>query len=154
MLPGFKYIQRGEGLTWVVCNAIYVYSPNFVFHFFLPFNFGQFRDYRDSKYYTMDDPKSEATQIELSGPAEALPFENMTDSERSLMERKMIRKVDFRLLTMTILMYILNYLDRNNIASAKLAGMQTDLRLHGNQYEVIPPKYAHMCQHYYNHLLC
>ncbi|EHK48771.1 hypothetical protein TRIATDRAFT_83645 [Trichoderma atroviride IMI 206040] len=59
----------------------------------------------------------------------------MSDSERSLMERKMIRKVDFRLLTMTILMYILNYLDRNNIASAKLAGMQTDLRLHGNQYE-------------------
>jgi hypothetical protein len=61
------------------------------------------------------------------------------------MERKMIRKVDFRLLTMTILMYILNYLDRNNIASAKLAGMQTDLKLHGNQYEVIPPKHARMC---------
>lgn len=66
------------------------------------------------------------------------------------MERKMIRKVDVRLLTMTILMYILNYLDRNNIASAKLAGMQTDLRLHGNQYEVIPPKHARMCQHHSN----
>lgn len=96
----------------------------------------------------MEEPKSETTQIELSGPSESLPFENMTDDERNLMERKMIRKVDFRLLTMTILMYILNYLDRNNIASAKLAGMQTDLRLHGNQYEVIPPKHARMCQHH------
>ncbi|KAM0480340.1 hypothetical protein ACHAPX_004171 [Trichoderma viride] len=83
----------------------------------------------------MEDPKSEATQIEASGPAESSPFDNMTEDERNRMERKMIRKVDFRLLTMTILMYILNYLDRNNIASAKLAGMQTDLKLHGNQYE-------------------
>lgn len=96
----------------------------------------------------MEDPKSEATQIELSGPAESVPFENMTDDERNRVERKMIRKVDFRLLTMTILMYILNYLDRNNIASAKLAGMQTDLNLHGNQYEVTPSKHAHMCHHY------
>jgi hypothetical protein len=86
----------------------------------------------------MEDPKSEATQIEFSGPSESLSFQQMTDDERKLMERRMIRKVDFRLLTMTILMYILNYLDRNNIASAKLAGMQTDLRLHGNQYEVMP----------------
>jgi sugar phosphate permease len=90
----------------------------------------------------MEDPKSEATQIELSGPAESSPFDNMTEDERNRMERKMIRKVDFRLLTMTILMYILNYLDRNNIASAKLAGMQTDLKLHGNQYEVIHPKHT------------
>ncbi|PTB42494.1 uncharacterized protein TrAFT101_008416 [Trichoderma asperellum] len=83
----------------------------------------------------MENLKSETTQLELSGFSESLSFQDMTDSERNLMERKMIRKVDVRLLTMTILMYILNYLDRNNIASAKLAGMQTDLRLHGNQYE-------------------
>lgn len=102
----------------------------------------------------MENLKSETTQLELSGFSESLSFQDMTDSERNLMERKMIRKVDVRLLTMTILMYILNYLDRNNIASAKLAGMQTDLRLHGNQYEVIPPKHAHMCQHSFKCSLC
>jgi MFS family permease len=31
--------------------------------------------------------------------------------------------------------YILNYLDRNNIASARLAGLETDLKLTSSQYE-------------------
>ncbi|KAG9705521.1 hypothetical protein KCU73_g17890, partial [Aureobasidium melanogenum] len=34
-----------------------------------------------------------------------------------------------------VLMYILNYLDRNNIASARLAGLETDLALTSSQYE-------------------
>lgn len=33
-------------------------------------------------------------------------------------------------------MYILNYLDRNNISTAKLAGLQTDLHLVGDQYQI------------------
>lgn len=33
-------------------------------------------------------------------------------------------------------MYILNYLDRNNISTAKLAGLQTDLLLVGDQYQL------------------
>lgn len=33
-------------------------------------------------------------------------------------------------------MYILNYLDRNNISTAKLAGLQTDLHLVGDQYQL------------------
>lgn len=37
---------------------------------------------------------------------------------------------------LVVIMYILNYLDRNNISTAKLAGLQTDLRLVGNQYQV------------------
>lgn len=36
---------------------------------------------------------------------------------------------------MVIVMYILNYLDRNNISTAKLAGLQTDLHLVGNEYQ-------------------
>lgn len=33
-------------------------------------------------------------------------------------------------------MYILNYLDRNNIAAARLAGLEKDLNLHGSQYQL------------------
>lgn len=60
----------------------------------------------------------------------------MTEEERELMEKKLVRKIDARLLIMLVVMYILNYLDRNNIASAKLAGMDKDLNLKGNQYQV------------------
>jgi MFS family permease len=35
-------------------------------------------------------------------------------------------------------MYIMNYLDRNNIAAVRLAGLQTDLDLSSVQYQVCP----------------
>lgn len=35
---------------------------------------------------------------------------------------------------MVVIMYILNYLDRNNIAAAKLAGLLTDLNLSSSQF--------------------
>lgn len=37
-------------------------------------------------------------------------------------------------LPMIVIMYILNYLDRNNIAAAKLAGLIEDLHLTGDQF--------------------
>jgi len=61
---------------------------------------------------------------------------NLSSEERDQMERKLVRKIDIRLLIMMVVMYILNYLDRNNIASAKLAGLEKDLKLQGDQYQV------------------
>ncbi|KAJ9139464.1 Pantothenate transporter liz1 [Pleurostoma richardsiae] len=49
-------------------------------------------------------------------------------------ERRIRKKIDLRLLPMIVVMYILNYLDRNNIAAAKLAGLISDLHLVGNQF--------------------
>lgn len=61
---------------------------------------------------------------------------NMTPEQREKAELRLRRKIDLRLMPMIILMYILNYLDRNNIAAAKLAGILTDLHLHGVQFQV------------------
>ena len=49
---------------------------------------------------------------------------NLSPEERQLQETALVRKIDFRLLPLLILMYIMNYLDRNNIAAARLAGLQ------------------------------
>ncbi|KAF6231786.1 hypothetical protein HO173_010088 [Letharia columbiana] len=49
---------------------------------------------------------------------------NLSLEERQHLETALVRKIDLRLLPMLILMYIMNYLDRNNIASARLAGLQ------------------------------
>lgn len=61
---------------------------------------------------------------------------NLSSEQRDQMEKKLVRKIDTRLLVMIVIMYILNYLDRNNIASAKLAGLEKDLNLKGEQYQV------------------
>jgi MFS family permease len=55
--------------------------------------------------------------------------------ERAIHEKALVRKIDLRLMPMIILMYILNYLDRNNIASARLAGLQSQLKLTDPQYQ-------------------
>lgn len=62
-------------------------------------------------------------------------LQNYTDEEIDELHRKVTRKVDLRLLPMLVLLYILNYLDRNNIASARLGGLEDDLNLQGNQYQ-------------------
>ena len=51
-------------------------------------------------------------------------IQNLSPEERQHRETALVRKIDFRLLPMIVLMYILNYLDRNNIAAARLAGLQ------------------------------
>lgn len=59
----------------------------------------------------------------------------MSKERRQELEKLLVRKVDFRLLPAVITMYIMNYLDRNNIASARLAGLQTELNLTSTQYQ-------------------
>jgi len=60
----------------------------------------------------------------------------LSPEQRQKAEKALVRKIDFRLLPMIVLMYILNYLDRNNIAAARLAGLESDLNLHGDQFQV------------------
>jgi hypothetical protein len=60
----------------------------------------------------------------------------LSAEEIQAVEKKLVRKVDIRLLIMMVVMYILNYLDRNNIAAAKLAGLEKSLKLTGDQYQV------------------
>ena len=62
-------------------------------------------------------------------------IKNLTPEERAHLEKHLVRKIDLRLLPMIILMYIMNYLDRNNIASARLAGLQRDIVPDDTQYQ-------------------
>lgn len=61
---------------------------------------------------------------------------NLTPDQRIEVEAKLKRKLDIRLMPMIVLMYIMNYLDRNNIAAAKLAGIIPDLKLKGTEFQV------------------
>jgi MFS family permease len=54
--------------------------------------------------------------------------------ERIKLEKNLKRKIDLTILPIVILMYILNYLDRNNIAAAKLGTLEQDLHLTSSQY--------------------
>ncbi|KAF1811873.1 major facilitator superfamily transporter [Eremomyces bilateralis CBS 781.70] len=52
-------------------------------------------------------------------------------------ERKLLQKIDFFILTFCCLSYLMNYLDRSNLANAYVTGMKEELNFHGNQLNII-----------------
>jgi MFS family permease len=57
----------------------------------------------------------------------------MDPAHRAAVEKSMKRKLDARFL-LFVLIYIMNYLDRNNIAAARLKGLEADLKLDETEY--------------------
>ncbi|RMY67731.1 hypothetical protein D0863_07603 [Hortaea werneckii] len=57
--------------------------------------------------------------------------------ERRQQEKKLVRKIDARLLTILFIMYILNYVDRNALPQARVQGLEDDIDLQGVQYNVV-----------------
>ncbi|KAG2124869.1 MFS general substrate transporter [Suillus clintonianus] len=51
-------------------------------------------------------------------------------------EKKLWRKIDLRLMPILSLMYLLAFLDRSNIGNAKLEGLETQLDLTGNRFNI------------------
>ncbi|KIW04982.1 uncharacterized protein PV09_04144 [Verruconis gallopava] len=65
----------------------------------------------------------------------------MSQEERIAFEKHLVRKIDIRLLPAVVIMYIMNYLDRNNIAAARIAGpngkgLQDELGITNTQWQL------------------
>ncbi|KAK7994152.1 hypothetical protein PG989_007533 [Apiospora arundinis] len=53
----------------------------------------------------------------------------MSDEELKKLEKKMVRKVDFVILPIMTILYILNYVDRSALAASKVYGITKDLKM-------------------------
>ncbi|KAJ7469308.1 MFS general substrate transporter [Mycena galericulata] len=51
-------------------------------------------------------------------------------------ERAMVRKIDLHMFTCVSVLYLLNYLDRQNVGNAKVGGMAADLKLSSSDYSI------------------
>ena len=90
------------------------------------------------------DKQQDFIETEEAGPSK-LPGNNETamppalaalsEDEFERVKKSAVRKLDLRIMPAVVLMYILNYLDRQNIASAKLAGLVQDLNMTSVQYQ-------------------
>lgn len=90
------------------------------------------------------DKQQEFIETEEAGPSK--PFGNnetamppalaaLSEEEFEQVKKSAVRKLDLRIMPAVVLMYILNYLDRQNIASAKLANLVQDLNMTSVQYQ-------------------
>lgn len=82
--------------------------------------------------YTID---SNATTIQRTSleAAVGVSLPQIEPTRRAAIEKSLKRKLDARC-SIFILIYIMNYLDRNSIASARLKGLQDELQLDETQY--------------------
>ncbi|OLN81350.1 putative transporter C1002.16c-like protein 17 [Colletotrichum chlorophyti] len=74
--------------------------------------------------------KDEVRRIDAIAAAEGTTL----DSFARLDEKKVLRKMDIRLIPMLALLYLLSFLDRGNIGNAKIEGLQEDLNMTADQY--------------------
>ncbi|KAJ5591460.1 uncharacterized protein N7459_001829 [Penicillium hispanicum] len=65
---------------------------------------------------------------------EVVHLTGLTDDEK-ILERKLRLRIDSLIMPLVVLVYLLNYIDRNNYAAAKLQGLTADLHLTGTQYQ-------------------
>lgn len=59
----------------------------------------------------------------------------LSEAEYTRIGKKATLKMDMTIMPILVVMYILNYLDRQNIASAKLANIEKDLSLDTVEYQ-------------------
>lgn len=57
-------------------------------------------------------------------------------------ERRLLRKLDWSILTIGCLGFFMKYLDQGNLANAYVSGMQEDLSMYGNEYTYAQTAYT------------
>jgi len=77
------------------------------------------------------DAKELNTKLERVG--QAIHANQMDPERRKQVEKKLKLKLDLRC-SIFVAMYIMNYLDRNNLGAARLKGLEADLGLNDTKY--------------------
>jgi hypothetical protein len=78
------------------------------------------------------------------------PLESAADSKVGVagpvyseeMEKRILRKMDIRLIPMLATLYLLAFLDRGNIGNAKIEGMLDELHMSGPEYSWCCTRYS------------
>ncbi|TFY73344.1 hypothetical protein EWM64_g10668 [Hericium alpestre] len=91
---------------------------------------------------TYIDDKKDANSLEHIERRVSPARSDVTDGEllgeqRAQAEKKLVRKLDMRLLPTIIVIFIMNYIDRTAVTAARLKGLEQDLHLTDLQYNVI-----------------
>ncbi|KAI5480780.1 mfs transporter [Pseudohyphozyma bogoriensis] len=85
------------------------------------------------------DPKATTRHLEMRELGETLAlsstcFEEYSEEETNRKIKRLVRKIDLRVMPVLIILFIFNILDRSNISNAKVAGLSSDLHLTGVQF--------------------
>ena len=90
---------------------------------------------------TTEEPVKELSTVSSQRDGVSAAYNRMPDSLAHLtqeeirdMDKKLVRKIDLIILPIIGILYILNYIDRQNLAAAKLQGIMEDLNMTSQQF--------------------
>lgn len=89
--------------------------------------------YPDEKGGISPDEKLETVHT-LTGLYD--PDAGCSDEERAAIDKKLVRKIDLKLIPWLSFLYLISFLDRTNIGNAKVDGLVTDLHMTPQQYNI------------------
>ncbi|KAJ4466499.1 MFS general substrate transporter [Lentinula aciculospora] len=89
----------------------------------------------DSDSTHADKEKAEINETQGDEPDPDAKFGGR--EARLALERKLLWKIDLRILGVLVPIYILNYVDRNNAGAARLRGFESDLHLKGQEFATL-----------------
>ncbi|RJE20497.1 Major Facilitator Superfamily [Aspergillus sclerotialis] len=90
---------------------------------------------KDPIYAVADDNISAAEgQTDAAGRQMPESLRFLSDAEIKQLNKKIVRKIDLLVLPTIGILYILNYIDRQNLAAAKLQGITDDLSMTTQQF--------------------
>ncbi|KAM0755785.1 MFS general substrate transporter [Meredithblackwellia eburnea MCA 4105] len=90
-------------------------------------------DMSDREKHNAADPSSgHGGELASGGPVDRFGGELI----RSDAEKRLVRKLDTRIMPIIWALYFWNYVDRNGIAQARLNGLEKSLHLQGNQFNI------------------
>lgn len=91
----------------------------------------------DTKDPQTDTKDAASSQLDIANAAtHRMPesLRNMEEEEMNRLNKKLVRKMDMIILPIIGILYILNYIDRQNLAAAKLQGIMDDLNMTTQQF--------------------
>jgi len=92
-----------------------------------------------------EEKKTDSFDEDVTTKVKAVDAEKIEDDDMQLLatnvrpsaERKLVRKLDLRLMPTVFIIFLLNYIDRVAITSARLQGLEQDLGLSDVQYDTV-----------------
>ena len=99
---------------------------------------GLFHKFNSAPPPTATDPVEDEKNLGLEKSNEEIQQSPQPHQHHHIhpdVEKRVVRKMDLRIVTLVSALYVLAFLDRSNIGNARIAGMQQDLDLVGNRYQ-------------------
>ncbi|KAF4952159.1 hypothetical protein FGADI_6955 [Fusarium gaditjirri] len=80
------------------------------------------------------EEKASTSEVDLAGIND--PYAGLGEEEAREAEKKLLRKIDMKLVPWLCLLYLICFLDRTNIGNAKIAGLLDDVHMDTHQFNL------------------